>query len=989
MLTSSIITAPTVRAEHAGAPDSYYPYGPSELGTQRTKALLYAYFTDELSEFNALSTGAIDHTDWLLTPDFLGTFCGGPGGTGTGNFKCSQSSGQYEAFGIQFNLIRNGALPNGATASGCDTTSTAGDSCLFWGINSNFGMAQTGQTINAGAEIRMAIAYLVDKQAYLTNDVALQGKAVRMDNNVPSGKTGTCNPSCSTFDPLNPAGSISAFNTANDAAQTPVVNSPDWQLALTHLARAFSVAKDSATKDTRTLVTDANADGVIDFHDIDQTGPTPGVPDGVVDAQFRPTTKIAFFIRSDTGARFRLGSTLANAIEAITGTTSIDRQFADIRQASKQIFSTATPDDWQMYTFGFGFPGPNWDYINPSYNSAFASNICVPSSVVRDLADNYEFHCDPSLDGTVSTGTCPVATSLTNVQFPPDATLTCSLASLNPMLQAVEGAQAADIPVYARSGQYAWSNSWAGMIETAGVGPEAPSTFLANYALTGTSDTLRWGQKQGTSSVNPWAGITTVWEFQLSQEYYDSLLGANPYNVAQLTNWAANSYRSFLSPTATQLGYTPPAGTAQTLRFALRNDVKWHDGVPFTANDVSFTMKECKRLGPFACFSAVSQVLDVTILGPFLVDIHMSAASPFHLFNLGGIYMLPRHIWDTLGTGQVDCPSAQTCKSKNTYDPIASLVYTSGTVINTVVTDRTGATTTLAPTTLRTDTYAAVGYGAYVCDSRDPTAVTASNPGGITAIGGAKAGSATQCSSSGSGSIPSGGSALLHAFDSDFATLEGSSANQYFRSTTKFKNWNLADANNDLVVSVVDISLGTAAFDCRATRNYITTIGTFTIARTCEKLNVAVSMTSQAAAGAGTWDFGDGTTLAVAGAGTITHSYTVAGNYVVKFTPTATGVTTTITGTGTGRVRIATWTVTSVFAGAPTETDWTYWDHFGTVGVVDTADIAVLTPQFRSAWVTEAGNTPPATPIGEWNQITATSGLGIVPFNQVYGLLPP
>jgi len=1088
LVMPSFYTVNLARAEHAGAPDDYYPFGAYDLGilgTQRTKGILYSYFLDETAELNALQLGQIDHADTPVNLAGFPTLCGGFGGPGVPGFKCSRVAGQFEALGIQLNLIRNGALPNGQTATGCDqygSSPALSDQCLYWGINFNFGLPQSGQTINAGAEIRMAITCLLDKSGFIGG-----APDKVLDDMIPPSKLAATAPSI--------------CNSVADPAQTPAVNTPDWLNALTHLARAFSQPKDPSSVDTRTAVTDLNGDGVIDFHDIDPNG------DGIVDVPFRPSTQVAFFINVGEPSLSSLGTTLANAVDQIMGTTAIDREFQSIGVAARQVFSTQPPDDWQMYTFNYRFPGPNWDYYNSLYNSNYASNICIPTATVRDVTDNYEFHCDPSLDGTVSTGACPAAPSLTNIQFPPDATLSCSIASVNPMVQAVEGTQAADIPVYARTTQYAWSANWAGMVETQGVGPTDRPTFLTDYDQTGASNTLRWGQEHPTVGLNPWVAafssrvLPERSDYYLAQGYYDTLLSANPYNVAQLTNWAANTYSSLLAPTAAQLGYTPPAGTAQTLRFGLRSDVKWHDGVPFTANDIRFTMKECKRLGSFACFSVVSQLLDVTILGPFRFDVHMSAASPFHLFNLGSMFMLPQHIWDTDNDGLVD-PG----KLSSLYDPIASLVYPTGTIINTqVCTNITPVTcTTLPPTTLRTDTYAAVGYGAYVCDQRTATP-SPSNPAGISAIGGL-------CTSSGSGNIPAGGRALLHTFDSDFSTLQGSSGNQYFRSTNKFKQWNWADVNNDLVVDIKDFSVFSInAFDCRSSRSYSTPIGTFIIARTCEKPTVAVSMTSPGATGAGTWDFGDGEpvaydsnnnglvdsgerspssttpatgatlktdtllkyidvngnnawdynansaaipsepvvydsnndnlysagepiisngaspivitpgatlktdplfkyvdsngnnvwtadTLFVAGPGTVAHTYAVAAPgtptptaFVVRFTPATPGaVTTTITGIGNGRVRIASWSTTSVLPGAPTETDWTYWDRFGSgTGVggfyqVDQSDFGVFIPQFRNVWVTEAGNIPPATPIGEWNQIT-----GIVPFNQVYGLFPP
>src|SRR6266699_6956495 len=116
--------------------------------------------------------------------------------------------------------------------------------------------------------------------------------------------------------------------------------------------------------------------------------------------------------------------------------------------------------------------------------------------------------------------------------------------------------------------------------------------------------------KQGTDTVNIY-DATTLWDFFPLGEIYDSLLVQNPLDPSQLMVWTARSI-SVLSPS--QLGYTPPAGTVESLRFSLRSDIYWQDGFKLTANDVKFTILSYRDV-PAANFqSYVNTVVDVTVL---------------------------------------------------------------------------------------------------------------------------------------------------------------------------------------------------------------------------------------------------------------------------------------------------------------------------------------------------------------------------------------
>ncbi len=797
-----------------------------------------------------------------------------------------------------------------------------------------------------------------DSVAYDSNNNSLYdtGETIIAGTTLPDADVGTV----LLTDSFHGKTESSAFNAAVDAAQTPAVNSPDWIDGLDHLALAFSQI-DVAGSDGRTLVTDVNHDGIIDHRDIDQNG------DGIVDAAFQPTTMVKFFIRNDDPIRLNLGTTLMNAINQMMGKTVLTPTFADIKAAIPVVFSTATVNDWQMYTYGYGLPGPFWDFTNPQYNSFFASNFCIPTAPVVDIANDYTFYCNKNLD--------PI---LDKIQFPGDASSTTSVNNLK-VAEEILGGDVADVTVYAKAFQNAYLQKWKGVAQTTGIGITAPNTFLDAYDSTspGGSTLLTWAQKQGTSTLS-WFQLSTVWEFQLALEMYDSLLNANPYKLDQITNWMANSFQSFLDPTATQLGYAPPAGTVQTLRFELRHDLTWHDSVPVTADDVSFSLKNYKTINPFCCGFAVIPMIDVTILGPFLFDLHMAKKSFTHFVNIGGLPIIPRHIWDTAdlatgfvpGTGVVD-----TAKTKRTYDPMSSKIYSAGQAIPVPLLG--------VSITLPRDTFGLVGSGSFVCDVRDAA-------GNILTIGGGP--TTASCSSSGTSSTSLGDSVVVHAFDSDFSAINGQPQYRYMRTPERFRQWNWADVTNNLRVDSGDVAQFALASGCRNTLNAAGSQGgipyTFAVTRPCEKPGVPVSFTATWTGGGpadGTWAFGDTATMLAANGATVTHPYAASGFFSLTFTPTG-GTPISVLSLTLRQVRIFPFTVTSSITGAQTQTDWSYWDKFGSAtggpnGIVDSADKAIFVSYFRVAWVALEGGTPPGLPTGVWDTLVdPVSGNGIAPF---------
>lgn len=75
----------------------------------------------------------------------------------------------------------------------------------------------------------------------------------------------------------------------------------------------------------------------------------------------------------------------------------------------------------------------------------------------------------------------------------------------------------------------------------------------------------------------------------------------------------------------------------------LRDDVTWHDGEPFTAEDVVFSYNFLRDAGRAPNLASIDTI---EAIGDHEVTITLSAPNPFFLSEgLGGYFILPEHIW--------------------------------------------------------------------------------------------------------------------------------------------------------------------------------------------------------------------------------------------------------------------------------------------------------------------------------------------------------
>ncbi|MFN4223337.1 MAG: ABC transporter substrate-binding protein [Fervidobacterium nodosum] len=83
------------------------------------------------------------------------------------------------------------------------------------------------------------------------------------------------------------------------------------------------------------------------------------------------------------------------------------------------------------------------------------------------------------------------------------------------------------------------------------------------------------------------------------------------------------------------------------LTLKLRENVKWSDGTPFTANDVIFTFEILKKFPALDTPGVWKAGLsEVTKVNDYMVKMKFSTVNTLILYNIFGVYIVPKHIWE-------------------------------------------------------------------------------------------------------------------------------------------------------------------------------------------------------------------------------------------------------------------------------------------------------------------------------------------------------
>jgi len=739
--------------------------------------LTYPTFTDEAAEFTAIQTSPspIDLTDWPLDPTLIS------GLTANSAFQVTSPISDTGYFELQFHMGQN-----------------------FWGCQFNYGNAA------CGTNIRRAFAHGLDKSIFISTE--LGGNAQPIDNPVPPSVDLNTPDPCA-WDALFPqtgAGCIvngvggtayhlaaaTAGNCASHPqfAYTPGCGTPDFCAAAGHMIAAA-------------LATGKN--------------PTTCVLTGISSAVTANPTHI--FVRSDNTPRLHAGNSYGQFICALfTGTFSTGCSGIFVVDPGPITafpgFTTSTTTvalTWWVYTAGFGNVLTFDSSLFFGYDSQFVSGIssikqssggfCANAALPSFAPGNYLYTCQAAYDtqieaaefspcltapGDPTTGQTHLTVTFANCP----ATTSPSAASAAYKAQDIYGQNANTIPWWSGKNQFVYLTGWQRVVLNKGNGFTPPGNFFSTINAWNPSPpvagTLRQGFKQSTGSVSPFIG-NTVWDAGVIGSVWDTPGTTNPDSPQAYLDWMTIKTDQLA---ASGLSYTPPAcsgtqttgtcsstgvctsgtctgGTVAAFRYTLRNDIFWQTGQKVTAWDLAFSYIAFRASGVGA---GLAPMTGIKVLSPTQVDVDVNAVGPFTKLFLSST-VLPGRDWvNTSVCSAAAWDSAANNPNFNTANTaLTACIAQSGAVTPSGVIMPTFGQSNVDNNKIQPNydpvaSHNLIGSGAWMCG-------TGSGIGGPS------------CSSSGTQSVPAGGSWTLTRYG--IGTTPGGSLNTYFRSSGNLALW--------------------------------------------------------------------------------------------------------------------------------------------------------------------------------------------------------
>jgi len=143
--------------------------------------------------------------------------------------------------------------------------------------------------------------------------------------------------------------------------------------------------------------------------------------------------------------------------------------------------------------------------------------------------------------------------------------------------------------------------------------------------------TIRQSNPGTVANLGP-ADASSVYEWNILNRVFDGLMAVNPWNKEDVM-WAAKSYKIE--------AWSPPGETyGQKVTFNLRTGITWHDGTPFTADDVLFSWKFIanvslpRYIDVWSVYKKAEKVDDYTVIA------YMNGTGIWYVYDFAGTAMM-------------------------------------------------------------------------------------------------------------------------------------------------------------------------------------------------------------------------------------------------------------------------------------------------------------------------------------------------------------
>jgi ABC-type transport system substrate-binding protein len=193
------------------------------------------------------------------------------------------------------------------------------------------------------------------------------------------------------------------------------------------------------------------------------------------------------------------------------------------------------------------------------------------------------------------------------------------------------------VPIYSTSNIAAASTQWEGLVNMIGYGVVNSWTYIRVHKV-GESSGGRFTQSIAgeLGSLNPLLANEHEWE--VLNQLYTPLLAANPETLEDMPMLAENWETEKWTGTST-------GKSGMKITFKLVDGVMWHDGEPFTAQDVKFCIEYLAANKILQFQDIWRNLAKVETPDKATVQIYLNEAGYRYLYEFASMTFLPEHIW--------------------------------------------------------------------------------------------------------------------------------------------------------------------------------------------------------------------------------------------------------------------------------------------------------------------------------------------------------
>ena len=204
------------------------------------------------------------------------------------------------------------------------------------------------------------------------------------------------------------------------------------------------------------------------------------------------------------------------------------------------------------------------------------------------------------------------------------------------------------VPIYSRMSVSCVSDKWKNIFSTKKTSAVNSYTYLfaePKVHKRGEKKVLRTILPEEPRNLNPFVA-SSAYDWEILGLLYESLISSDPYTMEDIP-WLASSWKLT----------TDKRQNTTTITFVIDTSVRFSDGSHLTAQDVAATFEFLKKNKVPRFYDSVKDIAKISVLANNKIAITLNGISYWYLDKIGGMFVMPKKIIDSVSTWQTWKPT--------------------------------------------------------------------------------------------------------------------------------------------------------------------------------------------------------------------------------------------------------------------------------------------------------------------------------------------